>query len=185
MKKSFLAVVLIIILWFCLTACGEVYEPAPKITEGEFPFVVEYEMNGEVFLIEDTVLCTYEGYDMSNNFAIFGYPYSRMWRASLKSGDESKRLIVEFEPDTESVLVEGRKNIESRIIIYYGSGGYYMGDPHERSGGPYINYVERYKYYNDGSKYEYTALTKEQLEKYFGIRLIKFEFSEPIENIFE
>ena len=65
-----------------------------KITEGEFPFVLEYEMNGQRYLIEDTVVCTWEGYDMSNNFAIFGRPYSRMWNALLNSGDKAKKYLL-------------------------------------------------------------------------------------------
>ena len=184
MKRLF-SMVIVFIMIFCFSGCKERYEPAPQITEGEFPFVLEYEMNGERYLIEDTVVCTYDGYDMSNNFAIFGFPYSRSWDASLKSGDESKRLFIELEPNTESVLVKGRINTESRVILYYGSGGYYLGDPEDTERVPCINYVEKYKASEKVIHHEVAPLSNDQLEKLFAIKIIRFEFSEPIKNTFK
>ena len=54
----------------------------PQITEDEFPFVVEYEIDGERYIIEDTVVCSFDGYDHS---AWFAKP--RTWNAHLKSGN--------------------------------------------------------------------------------------------------
>ena len=184
MKRCFLILLAFLIL-FCFVGCEEKYESAPQIAEGEFPFVVEYEFNGERYLIEDTVVCSWDGYDMSNNFAIFGYPYSRIWDASLKSRDESKRVLIEFEPNAESLLVDGRNNIESRVILSYGSGGYYLGDPNDTEYYPRINYIENYEISSKMSKIDSTKLSNDQLEKLFGIKIIRFEFSEPIENKFE
>lgn len=170
---------------FLLSGCKARYEPAPQITEGKFPFVLEYEKNGERYLIEDTVVCTFDGYDMSNNFAIFGFPYLRSWDASLESGDESKTSLIEFEPNTESMLAKGRINTESRVILYYGHGGYYLGDSNYKEKYPYINYSETYKTSDNTSEVEFTELSFDELEKYFGIKIIKFEFSEPIKNKFK
>ena len=33
----------------------------PEIRYGEFPFRLEYEINGERFVIEDTVICEFDG----------------------------------------------------------------------------------------------------------------------------
>ena len=184
MKRT-LSVIVLLLFVLSLTGCKTRYEPPPKITEGEFPFVVEYEYNGERVLIEDTIVCTYDGYDMSNNFAIFGYPYSRTWDITIKSGKEPKRTIIEFEENSKSVFVKGRVNTESRVIWSYGTGGYYMGDPEDAKTGPFIHYFERYNITSKINMYDSTELTKEQLEKYFGIKLIRFEFSEPIVNTFE
>jgi len=183
MKRLFL-IVIVLLMTFCLLGCKVRFDPEPQIREGEFPFVVEYEMNGERYLIEDTVVCTYDGYDWSNNFAVFGYPYRRTWGASLKSGDKSKRLIIEFEPNTESLLVKGRINMESSVILHYGYGGYYLGDPEDCESGPCFRYVEHYKISERESYLNYTPLTNEQLEHIFGIKILKFEFSAPIENTF-
>ena len=35
---------------FSLSGCKERYEPAPQITEGKFPFILEYEMNGDLLI---------------------------------------------------------------------------------------------------------------------------------------
>ncbi len=182
MKKFFLLITYLILI-LSLSGCQKGYEPAPKITEGEFPFVLEYEMNGQRYLIEDTVVCEFNNYDLSNPFPFVDY--SRSWYEELESGDESKRLFVEFDENTESVLVKGRKNIESRVILFYGSGGYYLGDPNHSDKEPCINYVEEYKTSEKVSHIETTTLTNEQLEKYFDIKIIRFEFSKPIENTFE
>ena len=64
----------------------------PQITDGEFPFVVEYEIDGERYIIEDTVVCSFVGYDHS---AWFAKP--RTWNEYLKSGDEDKRIILHEE----------------------------------------------------------------------------------------
>ena len=90
-----------------------------------------------------------------------------------------------MEDNTESVLVKDRINTESEVNLFYGSGGYYLGDPEDAERGPCINYVEEYKTSEKVTHSEVTSLTNEQLEKYFGIKVIRFEFSSPIENKFE
>ena len=171
-------VLLLVALFFILI--GEEQKP-PQITTGEFPFVVEYEMNGETFIIEDTVVCEFDGYDLSA--LTFNKP--RSWNAYLKSGEEGKRVFIELEPNTESVLVDGRINIESRVILQYGTAYYYMGDPCVDGGKPIITYVEYFQTAPKTYEYTYEELSKEQLEKYFGIRITRFEFSEPIKNEFK
>ena len=63
---------------------GEEQKP-PQIETGEFPFVVEYEMNGENFVIEDTVVCEFNRYELS--VLAFNNPMS--WRRK----DEKKLHI--------------------------------------------------------------------------------------------
>ena len=181
--KKIIAVLFAVLIMLSLSGCEKKYEPAPQITEGEFPFVFEYELNGQRYLIEDTVVCRFDGYDLSNPFPLI--PYSRMWYASLKSGEEEKRMIIEFDENTESALVSGRVNIESRVHLFYGSGGYYLGDPEDAHRGPKIRYTEIYQTGPKGSTVTGTDLSYEQLEELFGIKVIRFEFSSPIDNTFE
>lgn len=143
---------------------------------------MEYELNGERYLIEDTVVCSFDGYDLSDPFPIIDY--SRTCKQLLKSGEEEKRNILEFEENTESVFVKGRINIESKVVLFYGSGGYYLGDPEDDVRAPSINYVEKYKTSEKVIHNEVTVLTKEQLEECFGIKIIRFDFSSPIKNKF-
>ena len=177
--KKVVFVAFVFIMLFCFCGCEMGYQDAPQITEGEFPFVLEYEMNGQRYLIEDTVECYFDGYDKTNPFWPY---YPRTWYSGLKNN--SVRTFLELEENTESVLTKGRINSESRIVLYYGHGGYYLGDPDDSDKGPCINYVENYKTSEKVTHSEVTALTYEQLEEYFGITIIRFEFSSPIENTF-
>ena len=181
--KKIIAILFSMLIILNLSGCEKKYEPAPQITEGEFPFVLEYEIDGQRYLIEDTVVCKFEGYDLSNPFPFI--PYSRTWYASLKSGEEEKRLIIEFDENTESALVSDRVNIESRVHLFYGSGGYYLGDPEDADSGPKIRYTEIYQTGPKERTVKGTDLSYEQLEELFGIKVIRFEFSPPIENTFK
>jgi len=184
--KRIIILLIAISFTFTISGCAKGYEPVPKTINGEFPFVLEYEMNGERYLIEDTVICSFEGHDLSDPFPFIDY--KRTWSAELKSGEEEKRLIIEFPENTESLLVEGRINTESRLLLCYGSGGYYLGDPNdiEREACiPAIKYVEEYKTSEKVSHVETTPLKDKELEKIFGIKIIRFEFCNPIKNSFE
>ncbi len=167
------------ITWTSIFAAG-LFSPnltEPEITSGEFPFVIEYEFEGETYIIEDTVVCSYEGNDPSALVPTRSYSYD------LKNN--SNRLMIEFDANTESLLTKGQINEESRIVWYYGHGGYYLGDPKKADSGPCINYVEICKTSPKVSHHQTTKLTNEQLEELFGIKIIRFEFSTPIENTFE
>lgn len=154
-------------------------EKPPKIETGEFPFVVEYELNGERFVVEDTVVCEFDGYDLS----VPSLNKPRKWNEYLKSGDEDKCVIIS-EENRPSAIKNGRHNEWAKLRVYYGCAEYYMGDPSVKSlvtKYPQFIYYETYKnHYNWGTK-----LSEEDLEKYFGIKVIRFEFSEPIKNEFK
>ena len=181
--KKMIALLCAVLITLSFSGCEKKYEATPQITEGEFPFVFEYEMDGQRYLIEDTVVCKFYGYDLSNPFPFI--PYSRMWLASLKSGEADKRIIIEFDENTESALVSGRVNTESRVHLFYGSGGYYLGDPEDMDRGPKIRYTEKYRTGAKEITVTGTDLSYEQLEELFGIKVIRFEFSSPIENTFK
>lgn len=175
-------------MMFCLVGCAEErFEAAPRITRGEFPFVFEYELNGERFLIEDTIVCEFEGYDIyTNSFATFGYPYSRRWDMSLENGSDEKRVLIRFEDNSRSVFKKRQINTYSWVSVYFGSADYYMGESDSSKWYPCISYFEEYvvipRYLSNTKS---TELTNEQLEELFGIKIIRFEFSEPIENTFD
>lgn|GEM_PF-1442551 len=154
----------------------------PVIQTGEFPFKVTYEINGETVTIEDTVICKYYGFDHSAWFR-----KSRAWREYLKSGDEAKTVLLKQE-NVPSVLEPSRINDEIRVVIDYGMGVYYMGDPNARSlihGRPHICYSEKYTDPSGTIYHEGTKLSKKELEEYFGIKIIEFQFSKPIKNKFK
>ena len=88
---------------------------SPEITYGEFPFYVEYEKNGERYIIEDTIICEFTGIVHS-----LGISKVRTWDMSLKSGNEI-RYIFFIEENTPSVLKPKRMNVETELWLDYGS----------------------------------------------------------------
>ena len=177
MKKILKVFFSIIIVSCVLTLFSGCDTREPTITEGEFPIYLEYEINGERYIIDDIVVCSYNGIDTT------GFVPSRSYDVSLKN--ESNKTLMDFEDNTESKLTKGRTNEKASIRLHLGNGGYYLGDPDDKDHTPYISYDERYKTEPKVTYNDVTKLTNEQLEEIFGIKIIRFEFSSPIENIFE
>lgn len=148
--------------------------PEPKIKYGEFPFKLEYKINGERKLIEDTLICKYDGIDM-----IGVGEKRRKWKSYLKNG--SKKIILLQINDTD--------------YIYYnpGSPEYYMGDEYIYTGcmGDSRNKNSYYEKFTDASffkKYEdgqaEGIIRAEELIEKYDIELISWEPSPPIINEF-
>ena len=150
----------------------------PQITEGEFPFCVEYEMNGQRYILEDTIMCKFTGihYDSTT------LTQHRMWDMSLKSGNEIRHILFR-EENAPSVLKPKRMNAESELWLDYGSPEYYMGDSIGK--GASFEYRETWKISEKGTNTEDSRLNPKELEKHFGIKVIRFEFSKPIKNKFK
>ena len=64
--------------------------PTPEITSGEFPFRIEYELNGEFHVIEDIVIAEFDGFSAdSGSMAWF-----RTWRLHLASDRRAQHLLL-------------------------------------------------------------------------------------------
>ena len=148
----------------------------PSVTEGEFPFLMEYEYDGSTYVIEDVAVCTYDGENPDS-----GVP-RRDYVTELKQG--SSMRVLTFAENTESALTEGQINVSSYLELYYGFGGYYLGDPLDEDRGPAFRYSETSLSPTGVSGTTVTRLTKEEVEELFGIKILRFEFSEPIQNTF-
>ena len=152
----------------------------PEIAKAEFPFVVEYVMDGETYIIEDIVVCEFDGFDGM-------FPNQRCWSSYLKSGNEAKCELIR-EENTKSVLKPSRINELSRLVLDYGSAEYYMDDPQGRSmidKDATFEYRENWKVSEKVTDVEHTKLNAKQLKKYFNIEIVRFEFSKPIKNEFK
>ena len=162
---------------FSLLFGGQKY---PEIAKAEFPFVVEYVMDGQTYIIEDIVVCEFDGFDGM-------FPNQRCWSSYLKSGNEIKCELIR-EENVKSVLKPSRVNELSRLVLDYGSAEYYMGDPQGRSmidKKATFEYRENWKVSEKVTDVENTKLNAKQLKKYFNIEIIRFEFSQPIKNKFK
>lgn len=142
--------------------------PKPKITHGEFPFRLVYEIDGEIKVVEDVLICEYDGFGA--NAARGKY---RQWKSYLASGNTRITLF---------------KNEEIEIFytpdINQHAAAVYMGDTEIYSS---INEVFPNAWYTSdfGNKQvnSYIISADEMWEKY-KIKLISWEPSPPIQNTF-
>ena len=139
--------------------------PDPQIKYGEFPFRLEYEINGEIIVIEDTVICEYDGIGWNE-----GVGKHRKWKQYLadNGGDDLLLLIID---DTK------------KIYASVGGAKYYMGDEEAHivrnslTPNPYIVEV-------DGNITRYRSISEEDLFEKYAIRFTNWEYSTPIVNSF-
>lgn len=174
MKKTQVILIVLVALVFCIVALpwALIYiglllqpdPPRPEITYGEFPFKLVYEINGERKVIQDTVICEYDGVGMDE-----GQGKHRKWKQRYVSGNKNITLL--------------KINNNSEIVYSEGSANYYMGDLKE-----YEQYnplfpdaiiIEK----DIGSTSEGLIRADELLKKYH-IKLISWEPSPPIKNTF-
>lgn len=139
--------------------------PRPEVTYGEFPFRLEYEINGKRKVIQDTLICEYDGIGVDE-----GRGKYREWKERLASGNHNIMLL--------------KVNDTKEIYYYPGSAKYYMGDMKEgvtyTQSFPNARYFEKY---TDGSTRDGIILADELLTKY-NIKLISWEYTPPIKNNF-
>ena len=177
MKKTILVITGVICLPIVLLGVGLTFEwlvnlvtphpPRPEITYGEFPFRVEYEINGELVVVEDTIICKFDGFSSLSCDIDTKY---REWKASFASG--RKTLF----PNGADLKVDD----DRQIYFSLGSAHYYMGDgwggsPHCRA----------YKARKSSSGYSLTDIPPDELFNTYNIRVISYEFSPPIVNSFK
>jgi hypothetical protein len=137
----------------------------PDITYGEFPFRLEYELNGERKVIEDTVICEYDGIDSDEAKGKF-----RKWKARLANRG--------IEGDVRLILLE--VDDIKQILYYPGSADFYMGDP-------YTHYENNFSFPDaviaEKDSSSRLIFANELLQKYH-IKLISWDYSKPITNSF-
>ena len=139
----------------------------PEITYGEFPFRLEYLHNGELKVVEDVLICEYDGVGWSETNGKY-----RKWKEHLKSGNE--RVVL----------------LKTRVIaeIYYdpGPADYYMGDYDQFSlGDTYSHPFPNAVICETGlDSTDIRGIKADELLQWYGIRLLKWEYIEPIVNHF-
>lgn len=170
----------VIILAYIFYGISGGYEPAPsrpEIDHGEFPFRLEYEINGEEKIVEDTLIVNSLGYRNT------GAGKVRNWVCTFLSGATDIVLLNVEVP----VKTWREEKVTNQIVYYpYGGGAYYMEGPHEYSAED-ENYFQRalvYSEYEDGAK-DYDICYADELYEDFKIKIISWEIAEPISNTFK
>lgn len=135
----------------------------PSITYGEFPFRLEYELNGTRMVIEDIIICEFDGFGTDE-----GRGKYRKWKQRLASG--SKNIVL--------LKVDETKEVE----FSPGSAEYYMGDSdrgENDSSFPNAIVISR-----DGRFTTESGIRAEQLLEQYKIKLLSWNASQPITNNF-
>ena len=152
--------------------------PEPEITYGEFPFVLTYELDGEIKTIEDVVICEYDGIEWTNSGS-----KERKWKLYIKS--TGKEMISLKDLSNENDFTDwGNQVLE--LCSYPGHAEYYMNDPDS-----YFNRLPEednmidYLYITPEGKKGYSAFTADEALERYNIRIIKWEYSKQIENSYK
>lgn len=138
--------------------------PEPAITYGEFPFRLEYELNGQRMVIQDRLICEYAGVGSDE-----GRGKYREWKEKLANGEERVTLLV----------------VDENTEIFYDPGPayYYMGDMQERK-----SFIHKFPnalvMRKDGKFTTYSLIEASELLQQYNIQLIRWEYTQPIENSF-
>lgn len=138
--------------------------PRPNIQYGEFPFRLEYEINGQRIVIEDTLICEYDGIGSDE-----GRGKYRKWNQRLASGNESITLL----------------KVDDSTEIYYpsGSSDYYMGDLGEYETFNHI-FPNAALIETDGKITHSGIISADDLLEKYNIKLISWDYTQPIVNSF-
>lgn len=165
---SIIAVIILAPICFIFLFCmlTNIIYPSPDvpvIKEAEFPFEIVYEKNGELVTVQDIYVCEYDG-----TYTHTGGK-SRCWDEYFKSGNED--ALVVFNDDT------------TEIGISIGLAWYYMEDPnYSKKNGKMIPTAYKRIYKNGGVHGE--PLSAEELYSEYGVKIISWKLSEPIENTY-
>ena len=151
--------------------------PKPEITYGEFPFALEYEIDGVNYKIEDTIVCEFDGFKSLGTAGKY-----RQWKTFLKSGNEYVTLL-----DLTSLNeINEYGHVMQELYFYYGNAEYYMGDENRYMQRDAQSFEEVcYKCQRNDGGISHSAYSAEKAYEKYKIKLIKWECESPIKNTFK
>ena len=144
--------------------------PKPEIKEGEFDFALTYEVDGDTKVIEGTYVCKFKGVSRQLDGV------SRQWKGYIKDHDD----FTDYEIKTTD---EGTIKIDLDI-----SSEFFMSDPHYKASGNTDDpKPEPYIYITSGDSSIEDPANEVFFSLYEGddVKIISFEYDEPIENIYK
>jgi len=159
--------------------------PRPEIEYGEFDFKLKYEIGGKQYLIEDTLVCKFDGFEV----IAVGVSKKRKWEESYKNVQNNELYAFRSEdaryykdksqvPQWNQIVI---KNIENyKIVLRLPNAEYFMNDPEYR-GMPEMPNIQVYNI--DTGYYEIPSV-EEQILNEHGFKIIEWSCDLPVNNKF-
>ena len=159
MKRIFAFLLLILMCINTFTGC-RFGPPRPEIKDGRFDISVSYELNGERKSLSGVYVCEYDGVVW---WTINSDPYVN-WETRLEGELNTESIPICTTDDGGEIFIT--------LLLYP---EYFMGDPEYADFEP----VARVELFYDDSQSD-----DEELIAEYGVKLVGFEYDEPIENSF-
>lgn len=143
--------------------------PKPEIKEGEFDFALTYELDGETKRLEGTYVCKFEGiYRQLDGVG-------RQWSGYIKDHDYFTAYNIKT-TDKATIMIELDLSPE-----------FFMSDPSYRINADTDNpKPEPYVYITSGDPSAEDTANEIDFSLYEDdVKIISFEYDEPIENIYK
>ena len=164
MKKLFGTLILILLVSVFLTSCGSTV-PRPKVKNGEFNFSVTYEFNGEIQIISGVYVCEYRGISWSLDGG-----YHRDWSGYIKGCTTEEVIMLETAEDGGEIVL----NLGFDPTCFMGDSRW--GNDEPLSPRITVKIVD-----DEGLYFQNDA---KLIAETYGVRVISYEYDEPIENTF-
>lgn len=160
MKKILFSVITLLSVLISLTSCG--FDVAiPKIREGRFNLSVTYEYGGELKTVSGVYVCEYDGIVW---WTVNEAPYVN-WKTHLEGELNTETISVCTTDDGGEILIT--------LLLYP---QYFMGDPEYADFTP----IARAEIF-----YEDREIDDADVIAEYGVKLIGYEYDEPIQNSFK
>ena len=143
--------------------------PSPEITRAEFPFRLEYEVNGEVFVAEDVLICEFAGNRWDASMGVH-----HTWSAHFESG--ITRITLYRDDAVEVFFHPARETWSAGIFM-----GYRREGRNRTTNDTFPGAVRTNNFYTGE---ESRFISAEDLLELYNIRLLHWEIAPPITNVF-
>lgn len=135
--------------------------PKPFYTYGEFPFHLEYEINGQEKTVEDTVIVKFDGFGLSEGS---GRKYIQ-WKKTLASGNKNV------------VLYEGGKGEDVSLFFSVLYLDYHLEDELYNEDALTPGVIKKM-----GNITDHSPLSEYELLTEYNLKVINFEYGESIKK---
>ena len=168
--KLLVVVVLLLAISAMLTSCE--VEPAPAIKEGRFNFSVTYEHSGELKTVSGVFVCEYKG----RTFSLEGGDFNRTWEGHIEGVEHAGEV------HNSAVLIYTTDDGGEIYLDLSLSAAHMMGEPHLADA---VNEPGLFlEYSNEDRTSTQLGGGDEEIEALYGIKIIDYQYDEPIENSF-